>query len=214
MTPANLIQATQGQTVSGLTIVHQTLDAVRKMMVYLDGKGTMVVGFGGTLPTWQDVALDLAAWKTPWEIYKAHAGAAAEVQSLLPDLVALISIHSPLRIVLAGHSQGGARAVLAFISLIVNGSGFLFEVVTFGALPALSLLSASALGLGVTNHPELVTVTNYMLSGDPMGYAPWWLIGLGFPGHVIKLEPRLCWPNPARHDPVAYRMALETYGRL
>jgi pimeloyl-ACP methyl ester carboxylesterase len=118
----------------GLTLVR----GVRKATSYgaiVDMGGRLVVVFRGTEPTVEDWTRDIEAAPVPFTVAGgvvgpspttlagiAHSGFLLEMNDVLPDLVATLRAHHAGKPVLVtGHSQGGAVAVLAGIALKAAG---------------------------------------------------------------------------------------------
>lgn len=208
MKVSDFLRATQGLPIDGSDQILKIDDPIRKVSGYRTGDD-LIVGFGGTKECFLDWLLNLWAWPVHYDVagasLRAHPGALAEAKSFLPEIFDLAA--GAERVLLGGHSQGGAHAVDVALELAARWPDLPIEVATFGSMPSLSLASAIAVASMSSFHR--IRFTNYVLSGDPMGYVPWKLLGLGSPGGTLLLEPHRMWPDGRRHSPSAYFQALE-----
>lgn len=167
MRPSELLLATQGAEIEGFMVLQRITTATKLCTIYHQDE-TLLVGFGGT-------RVD-----NFWD-WLSNLNPEVEALELLPIIKRWLHIYQPGKVILTGHSQGGAHAeiVARFIPIPC-------EVVTFGGLPAG--------GVG----------THYLVRSDPMAWLP-----IKRKDVVIKLVKRVLWPSFKGHDPKIYLEELQ-----
>jgi triacylglycerol lipase len=120
----------------GLTVIAE-IDRPPDFCVVLGGPGFRIVAFRGTderADWWTNLLF--VPKKTPWG--RVHKGFQSSTDSLWPDVVEHIRDAGERQVSLwiAGHSLGGAMAMLAAARLMTEGETLIHGIYTYGQPPA------------------------------------------------------------------------------
>lgn len=146
---------------TGVNVVDPATDT--QVLVERMATGAYAVIFPGTASV-QDWRTDLKIAKAPWCGHRVHRGFAAAYESVHTRIRLLIPIGS--RIVIAGHSLGGAMATLAALRLGITYS--VEAVYTFGSPRVGNGGFARAYNAAFAHRTFRV-----VNSGDPVPHIPW-----------------------------------------
>ena len=125
---------------------------------------TTAVAFKGTT-TWREWLNNANVWPEPTAQGRIHAGFLNTIQHSGPIVLSLIQkdISEGKNIVLAGHSRGGALALVFAVFLVINGHRP-HSVWMFGA--------PRAGDGGYAAQLQGIPVKHYVRRGDPVAYLP------------------------------------------
>lgn len=174
----------------GWRLVAQISDATRKVCAYLDGSGSMAIGFHQTLgPLTFPLSAD---WAKNFDVRKASfvtknglvvegpAGFIDEYLSLRTWLSDLVTKHKPTALYIAGRSQGGPHALYATCDFLFEPIPITTEL--FAAPAGISRKTRLQLQAGTNlkwmTQNQLVSIKRTLAYGDPIswvsgGYLRW-----------------------------------------